>query len=73
MLKGGISSPEGARQREKHRDILGETDRRGRDGREQGGQRGREREPAKVERDKASLRAKGIEGTRGGLPWQSSG
>ena len=25
------------------------------------------------ERDKASLRAKGIEGTREGLPWQSSG
>ena len=50
MLKGGISSPEGARQREKHRDILGETDRWGRDGREQGGQRGRERDPARGKR-----------------------
>ena len=62
-LKSGRSQAE----REKHRDILRETDRRGRDGRKQRGQRGREREPTKERKEKRPVRAKGAEGTRGGI------
>lgn len=63
QLKSGRSQAE----REKHRDILRETDRRGRDGRKQRGQKGREREPTKERKEKRPVRAKGAEGTRGGI------